>query len=275
MAQLIMAKFWSRSAVALWLMAGGLIYCVSPLQAFGWQGGETRLALSEIKREELPPPGGNVTNPGDTVNPTTQVPAPDPIGPAMNPDGADPELPIEKPADGTEGEGDSNDPARPNLDPDAPLPVIEYDLTKLPEAVMTMHGKLVEAAKSGSLENLRALIGSGDEITQFSLGGTTEDPLKYLLSLSGDEGGQEILAILLEILDAGYVHLDIGTPQELYVWPYFFAIPLEKLDARQKVELFKIVTSGDVEDMKSFGAYIFYRAGISPDGKWRFFLAGE
>ena len=140
---------------------------------------------------------------------------------------------------------------------------------------MTMHGKLVEAAKSGSIENLRALIGSGEEITQFSLGGTTEDPLKYLLSLSGDEGGQEILAILLEILDAGYVHLDIGTPQELYVWPYFFAIPLEKLDARQKVELFKIVTSGDVEDMKSFGAYIFYRAGISPDGKWRFFLAGE
>ncbi len=270
-----MATIRSRSAVALWLMAGGLFLAVSPVQAAGWQGAGVQLALSEIKREELPPPGGNVANPGDTINPTTQVPAPDPIGPVTNPDGEDPELPAVKPADGTEGEGDPNDPARPNLDPDAPLPVIEYDLTKLPEAVLTMHGKLVEAAKSGSIENLRALIGTGEESTQFSLGGTTEDPLKYLLSLSGDEGGQEILAILLEILDAGYVHLDVGTPQELYVWPYFFAIPLEKLDDRQKVELFKIVTSGDVEDMKSFGAYIFYRAGISPDGKWRFFLAGE
>lgn len=234
------------------------------------------LALSEIKREELPPPAGTIANPSETPNPGSQVPPPDPIGPVMGPDPDEDPATDENPAI-TPGsaEGDDKDPARPNFDPDAPLPVIEYDLSKLPEPVKATHAKLVEAAKSGDAENLRALIGSGEETTQFSLGGTTEDPLKYLLSLSGDEGGQEILAILLEILDAGYVHLDAGTPQELYVWPYFFAIPLEKLDKTQKVELFKIVTSGDVEDMKSFGAYIFYRAGISPDGRWRFFLAGE
>ena len=83
------------------------------------------------------------------------------------------------------------------------------------------------------------------------------------------------MAILLEVLEAGYVHLNAGKPEELYVWPYFFAIPLDKLTDQQRVELFKLVTSGDYEDMKSFGAYIFYRLGISPDGSWRFFLAGE
>lgn len=268
-----MASLWSRSTFVVWLLSGASCVAALPALASVPRDAGVQLALSEIKREELPPPGGTVTTPGETANPGAQVPAPDPIGPVINPEGEDPELPVEKPADGTEG--DPNDPARPNLDPEAPLPAIEYDLTKLPEAVMGMHGKLIEAAKSGDIESLRALIGTGEDSTQFSLGGTTEDPLKYLLSLSGDEGGQEILAILLEILDAGYVHLDIGTPQELYVWPYFFAIPLEKLDNKQKVELFKIVTSGDVEDMKSFGAYIFYRAGISPDGRWRFFLAGE
>jgi hypothetical protein len=233
-----------------------------------------QLALSEIKREELPPPAGTIANPGEPLNPGSQVPPPDPIGPVIGPD---PDEDVDQPAVTEPGnpEDRDNDPARPNLDPDAPLPVVEYDLNKLPEPVKTTHAKLMEAAKSGDPETLRAIIGTGEDATQFSLGGTTEDPLKYLLSLSGDEGGQEILAILLEILDAGYVHLDVGTPQELYVWPYFFAIPLEKLDNRQKVELFKIVTSGDVEDMKSFGAYIFYRAGISPDGRWRFFLAGE
>ncbi len=270
-----MASLWSRIAFAVLMMSGAICFAAQSASALGWHPAGIQLALSEIKREELPPPGGTVTNPAETVNPGSQVPAPDPIGPVVNPDGEDTEPPVDKPADGTGGEGDPNDPARPNLDPDAALPAIEYDLTKLPEAVLTMHGKLVAAAKSGDIESLRALIGTGEDSTQFSLGGTTEDPLKYLLSLSGDEGGQEILAILLEILDAGYVHLDIGTPQELYVWPYFFAIPLEKLDNKQKVELFKIVTSGDVEDMKSFGAYIFYRAGISPDGRWRFFLAGE
>ena len=71
------------------------------------------------------------------------------------------------------------------------------------------------------------------------------------------------------MLNAGYVHVDAGTPQELYVWPYFFALPLDKLDARQRVELFKIVTAGDYDDMKQFGAYIFYRVGITPTGSGR------
>lgn len=252
-----------------------VLVLTGPVYAAGMADGP-QLALSEIKREELPPPAGTIANPSDTLNPGSQVPPPDPIGPVIGPDAdedsnPDDATPVEP---GSADDGDK-DPARPNLDPDAPLPVVEYDLTKLPEPVRTTHAKLIEAAKSGDPETLRAIIGTGEDATQFSLGGTTEDPLKYLLSLSGDEGGQEILAILLEILDAGYVHLDVGTPQELYVWPYFFAIPLEKLDKKQKVELFKIVTSGDVEDMKSFGAYIFYRAGISPDGRWRFFLAGE
>lgn len=78
-----------------------------------------------------------------------------------------------------------------------------------------------------------------------------------------------------EVLSAGYVHLDAGTPEELYVWPYFFGIPLDRLDARQHVELFKIVTAGDYEDMKNFGSYIFYRLGITPDGRWAFFVAGN
>jgi hypothetical protein len=27
--------------------------------------------------------------------------------------------------------------------------------------------------------------------------------------------------------------------------------------------------------MKQFGAYIFYRVGIAPDGQWAFFVAGD
>ena len=77
------------------------------------------------------------------------------------------------------------------------------------------------------------------------------------------------------VLSAGFVHLEAGTPNEIYVWPYFFGIPLDRLDARQRVELFKIVTAGDLEDMKQFGAYIFYRVGITPEGRWAFFVAGE
>jgi hypothetical protein len=41
------------------------------------------------------------------------------------------------------------------------------------------------------------------------------------------------------------------------------------------VELYRIVTAGDVTDMKEFGGYNFYRLGISADGKWKFFVAGD
>lgn len=112
-------------------------------------------------------------------------------------------------------------------------------------------------------------------MTQLSLGAIDGDPIKFVKELSGDSEGQEILAIMEEVLNAGFVHLDAGTAEEIYVWPYFFAIPLDKLTAPQRVELFKIVTAGDYEDMKTYGTYIFYRVGITPDGKWSFFVAGD
>ena len=42
-----------------------------------------------------------------------------------------------------------------------------------------------------------------------------------------------------------------------------------------QVELYRILTAGDVLDSVDFGGYIFYRVGIRPDGKWDFFVAGD
>lgn len=236
-----------------------------PLMA--WLASSPAYALSEIKREELPSP---VTPPADDdMVPGGAVPMPDPVGTSPStsqpaaPDGAQPD----SPADGGT--------TRPRVDPDTPAPEVVYDLGKLPEPVRRMHDLIVEACKSGDIEKLRPLIGTGDSMTQISLTDIDGDPIAFLKGLSGDPDGQEILAILEEVLSAGYVHIDAGTPQELYVWPYFFALPLDKLDARQRVELFKIVTASDVDDMKQFGAYIFYRVGITPAGQWTFFVAGD
>ncbi len=155
------------------------------------------------------------------------------------------------------------------------LPEIMRDLSKLPFPVRRMHELILEAALSGDIEKLRPLVGFGADVTMLSLGGIEEDPLNFLKSLAGDDKGHEILAILVEVLESGYVHLDEGSEQELYVWPYFFAWPLDKLTPRQRVELYRLVTHGDYQDMESFGAYIFYRLGISPRGRWRFFVAGD
>ena len=77
------------------------------------------------------------------------------------------------------------------------------------------------------------------------------------------------------MLEAGYVHVDVGTPDEVYLWPYFARYPIDKLSPPQLVQLFKLVYAGDYEDMLSNGVYDYFRAGISPDGQWKFFTSGD
>ncbi|MCT7375975.1 cytoplasmic protein [Chelativorans salis] len=169
----------------------------------------------------------------------------------------------------------TGDVTRPDTRLDEASPEVIYDLDQLPEPVRRMRNLIIEASRSGDLEKLRPLIGTGPEKTQLSLGGLDGDPIDFLREVSGDEKGHEILAILLEVMEAGFARLDEGTERERYVWPYFFALPLEELTPEQRVELFTLVTAGDYEDMKAFGAYIFYRAAITPEGRWLFFVAGD
>ena len=159
-------------------------------------------------------------------------------------------------------------------EPDIPSEII-VDLTTLPEPVQKLRVALVEAAASGDIERLRPLLGTGEDQTQVSIGEAPDDPIAALKSLSGDPDGREVLAILLDIISTSPALVDKGTQQETYVWPYFAEKNLDSLTPPEIVELYRIVTAGDVADMKEFGGYNFYRLGIGPDGKWKFFVAGD
>jgi hypothetical protein len=164
------------------------------------------------------------------------------------------------------------DAPRPSVD--APLPPVLRSESELPEPVRAKRRQLIAAAKSGDLEKLRALMQAESKPPAVALG-DPGDPIEYLKALSADADGREILAILLEVLQSGGVHVGAGTDQELYVWPYFALYPPEALTPEELVELFTIVTDADYEDMKSYGAYTSFRVGIAPDGRWLFFLAGS
>lgn len=166
-------------------------------------------------------------------------------------------------------------PATPGQSAPEATPRVLYDVMLLPEPVRRMREMIMAACKAGDVEALRALLSTGANATQLSLAAVEGDPIAHLKSLSGDDQGHEILAILYEVLAAGFVHLDVGTDDEIYAWPYFMAIPIDELTPPQRVELFKLVTAGDYEEMKAYGTYIFFRVGISPDGEWEFFVGGE
>lgn len=153
-------------------------------------------------------------------------------------------------------------------------PEIVTDLTRLPAPVARTRARILEAARSGDVEQLAAVMQSGETMPIFTFG-DEKNPLIYWRANYPDSGGVEVLAILINILEAGFVRIDPGTPQEMYVWPYFAFTPLKTLTPAQKVALFRIVTGADYKEMNEFGAYIFYRLGIAPDGTWHFFVSGD
>src|SRR5215213_9606315 len=109
---------------------------------------------------------------------------------------------------------------------DAVLPVVHYGEEGLPDRVKAMRRRILDATRTGDLEALRPVIQSNEMPPALS-GGGNDDPIATLRLLSGDDKGREILAILQEMLEAGYVHVDVGTPQEMFIWPYFARFPLD------------------------------------------------
>ena len=230
-------------------------------------------ALSEIKPstpaadEAIPAPvDESLEPPGDA--PVTSKPLPPLEGPEIGPDGG---LPDPAPAiRRLPGDDETlvTEQERPTYE-------VLRDVSELPAPTARMRELIIQAARTGNPERLRALLGTGPSATQLSISGTDEDPIQYLKSISGDGEGIELLAIMLDVLDAGFVHVDEGGANDLYIWPYFVASDLYELTPEETVELLRIVTAGDLEDMRNFGAYNFFRVGISPDGEWRFFISGD
>ena len=214
-------------------------------------------ALSELKQipgetgqdkkaEDVP----EEDEPGDEG--PMQIPMPDPL--------------VNKPT------RDAKDDSIQDQTPAAPVEVLS-DVSKSPEPVARMRELIVEAAASGDIERLRPLLGKGPTQTQVSE--NDGDPVEMLKGLSGDQDGIEILAILLDVLSTGFVLTEKGTPDEVYVWPYFTEKPLSSLTPPEQVDLFRLVTAGDFAEMEEAGNYNFYRVGITPDGQWKFFVAGD
>ena len=153
-------------------------------------------------------------------------------------------------------------------------PEIITDLARLPPAVARTRDRILAAARTGELEKLVAVMQSSETMPVFSFS-EDKDPAGFWKSNYPDSSGTEALSILITVLEAGFVHFDVGSPEELYLWPYFARTPLKALTPAQKVELFRIVTGADYKDMVEFGAYSFYRLGIAPDGTWHFFVSGD
>ena len=198
----------------------------------------------------------------------TPPPPPAPVSPAA------PQPQSEPPAEAGPAVAPARPPPRIVIAPSGSPSDIISDLSRLPPPVARMRARILEAARSGDLTQVVTVMESNETMPVFSRG-TDKNPTTYWKGSYPDSDGIEILAIMIAVLEAPFVHVDWGTPQDMYVWPYFARTPLQTLTPAQKVELFRIVTGADYKEMRETGAYMFYRLGIGPDGTWHFFVAGD
>ena len=140
--------------------------------------------------------------------------------------------------------------------------VVEVAPAGLPEPVAEAHAALLAAAQSGDYEALRPLIPDG---FSYTFGGPVEGgPIAYWQE-EVERSGEEPIEILARILELPYT-LAGGT----YVWPFAFDRQEDALTPYERELL------GDLADAYGAGSgYLGWRAGIEPDGTWRFFIAGD
>jgi hypothetical protein len=148
--------------------------------------------------------------------------------------------------------------------------VLGYGADGLPRAVAEMREAILVAVQSGRIEDLRFAI----ELNELKpeLGAAAgSDPIAHLRSLSGDETGREILAVLGSLLEGGYAAIPAGKDIEnsrVYVWPYFAEMPLGTLTPAQEAELDRLVSPAEARAMRAAGKWSWWRLAIGAAGTW-------
>ena len=146
--------------------------------------------------------------------------------------------------------------------------VDEVSGSDLPSAVVETRDALLAATAAGDYEALRPLIDPALFTYSFGDGG---DPVAYWKDIEAnfDERPLEILAAILSM---PFTRRDGD-----YAWPFAFhrdPASLTQDELRMLSAVYPNIER-DVESWIEFGGYVGWRTGISRDGTWQFFVAGD
>ncbi|HEX9717812.1 MAG TPA: hypothetical protein VGA93_07715 [Actinomycetota bacterium] len=146
--------------------------------------------------------------------------------------------------------------------------VDEVSGSDLPSAVAETRNALLAATAAGDYDALRPLIDLASFTYSFGDGG---DPIAFWkdIEANSDERPLEILATILS--------MPFAQTDGAYAWPFAFhrdPASLTDDELRMLSALYPNIER-DVDSWIEFGGYFGWRTGISPDGTWLFFVAGD
>jgi hypothetical protein len=162
-------------------------------------------------------------------------------------------------------------------------PEISRDVESLPPAVRRMRGSLLEALRGGDAERLRKPIewnevppSFGRDAPRAARGPAMADALiAFFKRRSGDGEGRETMGQLVNVLAVGHARIAAGTPQEMFVWPYFAVLDPRLLTPEQQVDVHRVMGAAQLAEWREKGRYPFWRIGIGPDGTWHYLLGAD
>ena len=134
------------------------------------------------------------------------------------------------------------------------------DVAGLPAEVEEKRRAILEAAQSGDEEAVAAL---ADEAGfEYTFGGPVEGgPAEYWRQIESERPLEQLATIL---------QLPPTLSRGLYVWPFAYDKTEDELTDYERELLEPLGEGGAFAD-----GYFGWRAGITPDGRWVFFVAGD
>ncbi len=155
-----------------------------------------------------------------------------------------------------------------------PTPQISDDISALPDNVRATRAALINAARTGDIEKLRPIIEDQEFPPNVSFG-EFDDALDYLKFASEDDDGRQILGLLVDLLDQPYAFYPDSGGETTYIWPYLSEIDPNDLTPAQQVDAYRLLNTEQIEELKEFGAWYYWRLYISETGEWTVFVAGD
>jgi hypothetical protein len=148
----------------------------------------------------------------------------------------------------------------PPPDPDLPTPVQET------------RAEMVEAALSCDYDRLATIGTEGGTDFTVSFGGE-DDPAAFWRGLEAE--GEPVMATVVKLLDMPW-----GTRQTdgatQYVWPAAFSYDTwAQIPEGEREALEAVYSAEELEQFAAAGSYIGWRVGITAEGDWIFFVAGD
>ncbi len=142
----------------------------------------------------------------------------------------------------------------------------------LPAPVSDTRTAIVDAARKCDYEALARLALGGETDFTYSFGERGQPAAFWK---AAESGGRPVMRSLVEVLDTPFDTRNVdGTTQ--YIWPSAYGFERwEDVPAADREALQQLYGEEDLRRFAQFGAYTGHRVGITENGDWVFFVAGD